>query len=91
LYFATARMPATRWHHFDPGLQTSERIQRAIIGEIESQKVRYVVLESTWDDVPEPNRSSQSSGVFLLDEYLRHNYRLVRQFGQIYVLVRAGS
>jgi hypothetical protein len=91
LYFATARMPATRWHHFDPGLQTSERIQRAIIDELESQKVRYVVLESSWDDVPEPNRSSQSSGVFLLDEYLRRNYRLVRQFGQIYVVARAGS
>jgi hypothetical protein len=29
--------------------------------------------------------------VFLLDEYLRRNYRLVRQFGQIYVVARAGS
>ncbi|MBC8023757.1 MAG: hypothetical protein H7Y14_11590, partial [Burkholderiales bacterium] len=87
-YFAAGRMPATRWHHFDPGLQTSERIQRAIIDELEAGRVRYVILESSWDLVPEPNESSMSSGVHLLDQYIRDRYRLVRTFGEIFVLAR---
>ncbi len=28
-YFATHRLPATRWSHFDPDLQTSAEIQKA--------------------------------------------------------------
>ncbi len=88
MYFAAGRMPATRWHHFDPGLQTSERIQRAIIAELEAGGVRYVILESTWDLVPEPNESADSSGVHLLDQYLLDHYGLVRTFGEIFVLTR---
>jgi hypothetical protein len=88
-YFAMGRMPATRWHHFDSGLQTSEPIQREIVAELQAQKVRFVILETTWDDVVEPNRSGISSGIRVLDDYLRGNYRAVARFGEVYVLERA--
>jgi len=87
-YFAMGRMPATRWHHFDSGLQTSEPIQREMVGELESRKVRFVILETTWDGIAEPNGSGQSSGVRVLDDYLRGAYSAVAQFGDVYVLER---
>jgi hypothetical protein len=41
---------ATRWHQFDPGLQTRADIQTEIVAELQAGKVRYVVLESHWDE-----------------------------------------
>jgi Dolichyl-phosphate-mannose-protein mannosyltransferase len=88
MYFATGRMPATRWHQFDAGLQTRADIQGKIIAELQARRVRYVVLESTWDGVAEPNGSAISSGVHLLDEYIRSNYRPVQVYGQVTVFFR---
>jgi len=88
-YFAMGRMPATRWHHFDSGLQTSEPIQREMVRELESLKVRFVILETTWDHIAEPNGSGISSDVRVLDDYLRARYRAVAQFGEVYVLERS--
>ncbi len=45
LYFATNRRPATKWYHFDPGLQTSAPIQQAMVGELQRARPRLIVLE----------------------------------------------
>jgi hypothetical protein len=90
-YFATGRLPATRWHQFDPGLQTRADIQREIIAELQARNVRFVVLESHWDGVAEPNDSAKSSGVHLLDEYIRRSYIPVRTYGNVTVLVQASK
>jgi hypothetical protein len=87
-YFAAGRLPATRWHHFDPGLQTRADIQAEIIAELQARDVRYVVLSSDWDNVIEPNESAKSSGVNLLDEYIRKHYRPVRTYGTVSVWFR---
>lgn len=81
LYFASARRPGTRWYHFDPGLQTRADIQLQIIGDLDRNGVRWVVQDSSADHVMEPNASSVSSGVFLLDRYLRQAFTPVAQFG----------
>jgi 4-amino-4-deoxy-L-arabinose transferase-like glycosyltransferase len=91
LYFATARLPATRWHHFDSGLQTRAEIQGEMIKELQSNNVRYIVLESTWDNIAEPNGSAISSGVHLLDQYIRQNYRPIQVYGDVSVWQRNGS
>jgi hypothetical protein len=88
LYFAAGRMPATRWHHFDSGLQTRADIQAAIVAELRAHAVRYAVIETIWDDFEEPNESARSSGVHLLDDYLRREFRVVKAFGDVAVLVR---
>jgi hypothetical protein len=85
-YFIAARKPATKWYHFDPGLQTTKEIQTEMIGELQTAKPRYVVLEAEWDDFAEPNESVVSSGVTLLDDFIRAHYRPVRTFGAITVL-----
>ncbi len=74
LYFLTNLRSATKWHQFDPGLQTSAQIQWEMIGELKRNDPRYVVLESQWDGVQEPNASVKSSGIVLLDGYIRENY-----------------
>ena len=88
-YFVTGRLPGTRWHQFDPGLQTRVDIQREIIAELRARNVRVVVLESNWDGVAEPNDSAKSSGVHLLDEYIRQSYIPIRTYGNVTVLFRA--
>lgn len=87
-YFMANRLPSTKWHHFDPGLQSSEKIQSEIIMDLERSKPNYIWIESTWNGVNEPNDSAISSGVKILDEYIVKNYLPVKSFGQIVILQR---
>jgi hypothetical protein len=91
-YFVSDRLPATRWAHFDPDLQTRADIQTEMIQELDRQAVRYIVLESQYDASVEVwNGSSRSSGVTLLDDSIRRNYRQVKTFGAISVWLRKGA
>ncbi len=91
LYFAAGRRPATHWHHFDPGLQTREDVQRQMIRELEERGTRWGVRDSSWDLAREPNESAVSSGVHLLDRYLAARYRPVQRFGPISLWLRKGE
>jgi hypothetical protein len=81
LYFAMNRAPATKWYEFDPGLQTSAPIQQAMVSELQRTRPCLIVLDSSWVDAREPNDSALSSGVTVLDDYLRHAYEPVATFG----------
>ena len=85
-YFVGGWVPATKWYHFDPGLQTSKQIQTAMIGDLQATKPRYAVLVSEWNDFSEPNESAVSSNVTLLDDFLRANFQPVQVFGKLTVL-----
>jgi hypothetical protein len=85
-YFFGGWTPATKWYHFDPALQTSREIQTEMIGNLQAAKPHYVVLESEWEDFDEPNESAVSSGVTLLDDFLRSNFQPVQVFGKLTVL-----
>ena len=91
-YFLAARLPATHWAHFDPDLQTRADIQAEMVQELERQATRYVVLESQFDATLEKwNDSSRSSGVHLLDDYIREHYHLVKEFGSLSIWLRNGA
>lgn len=81
IYFAAQRLPATHWSHFDPDLQNRSDIQREMIQEFEKTTPPYMVLDAEFDNVHEPNDSALSSGVTLLDDYIRTHYRPVQRFG----------
>jgi hypothetical protein len=85
-YFVSKRPSVTKWHQFDPGVQTTREIQSEMVGELQKRRPRYVVLSSEWDGVEEPNESAHSSGVTLLDQFIRANYRAVATFGKIAIL-----
>jgi hypothetical protein len=83
IYFATERLPATHWSHFDPDLQNRLDIQTQMIRELERNPPPYITLDSEFDLVREPNDSSKSSGVTLLDDYIHAKYEPSETFGTI--------
>jgi hypothetical protein len=87
-YFATQRLPATKWSHFDPGLQNSYEIQTQMVHDLEVNTPPYIVLDSELDLIREPNDSSKSSGVTLLDEYIHNKYQHVKTFGEMSIFQR---
>lgn len=83
IYFAAQRLPATKWSHFDPGLQNSYAVQSDMVGELKAASPPYIVLDSEYDSTYEPNNSSISSGVTLLDDFIHRKYRYVQSFDEM--------
>jgi hypothetical protein len=81
IYFATQQLPATHWSHLDPGLETRSDVQQQMIEDLKRNRPPYIVVDAEFDQVREPNDSANSSGVTLLDDYIRNNYRPVATFG----------
>jgi hypothetical protein len=81
IYFATQRLPVTKWSEFDPDLQNRLDIQTQIVSDLERSPPPYIVLDSEFESEDEPNDSSKSSGVTLLDEYIRNSYKFTETFG----------
>ena len=48
---------------------------------VEARKLRVIVLNGEWNAVSEPNASARSSGVTLLDDYIRANFSEVARVG----------
>ena len=88
VYFLTGRQPATKWNHFDPGLQSSEPVQAEMVADLERSKPPLVILDTQWDDSHEPNASSKHSGVTLLDDYIRQHYKEAARFEPYIILQR---
>lgn len=80
-YFLSERHSATKYHELHPGLATTEEVQREIIDELKRNSVKFIVLWSGAENVTEPNESSISSGVNILDDFIRMNYAPVMYFG----------
>ena len=82
-YFASKRLAATKWHQLDPGVQTTAEIQTEMIADLQKREPHFVILNSDWDESQEPNESRLSTGVTLLDDFIRGNYYLASSFGTI--------
>jgi hypothetical protein len=61
-------------------MQTTALIQERMIDELRGVKPKLIVLEK-WGELTDPNESSVSSGVTLLDDYIRQTYEPVATFG----------
>ncbi len=81
-YFLLERPIPTRYHAFDPGLTTTDSVQRTIIQDLERHRVRYIVRYSGSEQLSEPNRSREI-GATRLDEYLARTFPTEQQrFGR---------
>ncbi len=80
-YFLADRRCATKFDLMAPGQATTAEVQNQIIRELISNRVQYVVLVTKWDNKQEPNKSSESSKVKLLDDFLSGEYADVVKFG----------
>ena len=81
IYFIMDRKPVTKWYEFDPGLQTLAPIQQEIVEELRRTKPKLIVLEDRWANIREPNESALSSGVTVLDDYIRSAFEPIARFG----------
>lgn len=81
LYFLSERLPGTRYHMLDPGVATTLPVQRDIVEGLVRNRVEYLVLSTAFANVREPNLSAVSSGVTVLDEFIKNHYELDRRFG----------
>jgi len=88
IYFAAHRLPATTWAEFDADLQNQSEIQNQMIRDLDGNRPPYIVLDSKLQQVYEPNDSSRSSGVVLLDDYIHKHYRPARTFGTMSIWQR---
>src|SRR5262249_30172972 len=77
VYFLSRRPSAVYFEQFDPGLTTTGQAQEKIIKDLEQNRVETIFV---WrNKFPnEPNMSSTSSGVKLLDSYLADSYQQVK-------------
>ena len=85
LYFAAERQAGVRDYSMAPGITTRRDVQQRIVDDLQRNNVALIVLGDNGIP-PEPNRSRESSGVTLLDDYIAANYRIVQQFGSYFVL-----
>jgi hypothetical protein len=61
-----------------------------MIADLQRNRVRWVVRDSGFDNFVEPNGSSRSSGVFLLDHYLADRFRPVARTGTLSIWLAKG-
>ncbi len=87
-YFLVERHSATRYHELHPGQATTLPVQEEIVADLERNQTRYIVLSDMFNEVCEPNDSCESTGVTLLDDYIRYHYSTVAQYGAYRVLSR---
>jgi hypothetical protein len=88
IYFASGRLPATGWSEYDAGVVSSQEVQAEMVRELEVNAPPYLVLDSEFANANEPNESSKSSGIFLLDDYIHNHYQPVQTFDEMSVWQR---
>jgi hypothetical protein len=74
MYFLAGRPIATRYHELHPGVTTTQEVQEEMVAELKATDPDWLVFV-TWGNPNEPNASRFSSGVTLLDDYIRAEYR----------------
>jgi hypothetical protein len=77
----------TRYDVVQPGVVTTAKVQREMAGDLRRAPV-VVRWPSALAREREPNGSSRSSGVFVLDRAIARGYRPAARFGDYVVLVR---
>ena len=80
LYYNSERKPPSKYYELHPGIATTEKVQQEIIKGMKENNTRLVVLIKSGIST-EPNLSSISSEVFLLDEYIEQNFEKAEEFG----------
>lgn len=88
LYFVAGRRPGTHWAILDPGLQTRADIQTAMIADLSRAQVRWIVRNSAYEAIHEPNLSDSADGAVVLDRWIASHYRAVGNAGPLAIWLR---
>lgn len=77
------RTPVGKYHELHPGIATTLSVQQEIVHSMILHKVPCCVLYTT--NSAEPNSSSVSSGITVLDTFIKNNYTPYRVFNNAVV------
>lgn len=86
-YFLASRDCATKYVELHRAVAPTAACQKTIVRDIETDRVRYVVLRRTYK-YWEPNESSRSSGITILDRFIRAKFAPAATFGDYTVWKR---
>jgi hypothetical protein len=87
-YFLSGRGNATRYDELLANRVSRLDVQEEIIRDLQDKDVRYVILFSGLMHYIEPNQSSVSSGVTVLDDFIRDSYEIEANLGHYTILVK---
>jgi hypothetical protein len=90
LYVLADKPNPTRYDVMQPGVVTTAKVQREMKEDLERAKPQVLVRWLDPRTAPEDNGSGRSSGVTILDDYLRRTYHRVARFGVYEVHERGG-
>jgi len=91
MYFATNTVPAVKWANFDVDLQNRADIQTSMVADLEKRRPQYISEYAGFGFGGEPNDSSISSHVQILDDYLHRTYQPMAAYGLVTVLQRRSA
>ena len=91
LYVLADQRNPTRYDVMQPGVVTTAKVQREMVADLERTKPEVLIRWTDPRTRPEDNASGRSSGVGILDAYLRARYRLQSRIGFYEVHERAGG
>lgn len=86
-YFLAERESATKYYELHPGVATTLEVQEEIVADITAAGVKCIVLKEE-TRIETENKSGESSGVTLLDDFIRHNFQLDKSFGDYSIWVK---
>ena len=88
LYVLADRRNPTRYDVMQPGVVTTAKVQREIVGDLTRTRPHVIIrwLAAT-ASAPEPNAAGRSSGVRILDRWIAANYAQAARFGDYGLLV----
>jgi hypothetical protein len=86
-YFLSEHMPVTRYDVFFLGLQSSDRVQRSIVEDLERED--RIIVMNTNESFTE--QAFGAPGSSTLDDYIAAHYELGAEFGDYRVLRRASE
>lgn len=75
-YFLAGRRSGTKYHELVPGVATTGEVQERIVHDLESHRVRYVVLRVEPGYVPSP-----AGGADVLDRFIGEQFVRIEKFG----------
>jgi hypothetical protein len=88
MYFILDRRNATRHDQLHPGIVNTARVQRDMIHDLQAHDVAYIIIRHVFDDKPLDRFMKYlkdklpQTGATDLDEYIKHNYRMIEATGQ---------
>ncbi len=88
-YFLADRLSGTKFANLLSGVTNTLEVQQKIVGDLERNQVRWVVLFAGTQNCLESNGSQTDSGVRVLDDFIRDQFQFVQRYGPYEIRTRS--